>query len=375
MFSTGLLRILERLAAFCMLSGVVLGLTVDQLLARAGFHTPLLPNLLKFETLPASSLQELERSSEARATDKVRLIVLMRPLSVEALEVLAQSTATSKPHMATELLVQAAALGWRNVAMQAAVIRSAASAKNWGVVAPRLLALTKLKSLDAIDPSTFVTADAREYAPQIVAAFADDGIAWFEFANWLRRTGRERESKYLLAQTPSYSDEDACNQLGLLARQFVKVGEIDFAAELIGSRCRGYLTPASSGLIIDQHFGEVSRGPFEWQMAPHSGLSVRTGMLDGKAFVEVVNADPLTRKIASKLVLKSNFEKFRVIEFENLSAKDLQPNSLQLYYECVAFGGRYKEPLKLDVKSFGGDCAILRVGFELPTGRFRVWSD
>lgn len=364
-----------RIAAFCLLSGSVLGFATDHILGTVGLEATFLPELFKFKTLPASSLQKQGSGRETEATDIARLAVLKQPLSVEALEALARSSATSEPQMSTKSLVQAAALGWRNIAVQVTVIRSAASAKNWGVAAPRLLALTKLNSLEAIDHSVFSAADAREYVPDILPAFAYDGLAWFKFTNWLRDAVRESESRFVLAQTPSYFDEGSCNQLGLVASEFIRDGEIEFAAELIDSRCRNYLTPPSSGLSIDKHFGDQQRGPFEWLMLPQSGVSFRTGFANGKNFVEITNSDPLRRKIAVKFIHNNSRRKEKEILFQSLNAVQSKPENLYLKYECAELGVRHRNSPKNDTSSLKGDCLFFRVSFYLATGHFRVWSE
>lgn len=369
------LPLLGRIGAFCLLSGVVLGLTTDQFLAKVTADASFLPGPFRFKTLPGLSIQELGSRTEIEAMDTARLAVLRQPLSVEALGALAQSSATLKLQMSTKALSQAAALGWRGVSVQTAVIGSAAAAKRWDVAAPRLLALAKLHTLDALDHSVFVTAHAREYAPQIVQTFAHDGVAWFRFSSWLRARGGEKQSMYLLAQTPFYSDEDACNQLGFLARKFVHDGQIDFAADLIGVRCQSYLTPPTNGLSINQHFGQVRRGPFEWQMIPHSGVSFRAGLAQGKAVVEITNADPLPRKIAIKLVQRGDYNKPKKVLYEDLDSIIRKPRILKISYECAMYSVKGSKSLTNLTRTSGVDCDVFRAFFQLSTGHFRLWTD
>lgn len=364
-----------RIAAFCLLSGMVVVLTADTMMGNLGLSDVSLPQLVRFKTLPASSRQALENGKDNEAITIARAAVLKQPFSVEALTSLALSSAVSKPEMSSQALAQAASFGWRNVAVQAIVIKSAALENNWNGVAPRLVALSNLNKLDALDPSVFVTANAGTYASKIAPAFAQNGIAWFRFADWLKDNGAENERASLLAQTPPYNRESDCIQLGQTARKLVSEDRVNMAADLIHSRCQGYLTPASGAITIDQHFGDSRRGPFEWQLAPEPGVSVRIGTSVGKIAVEVENVDPVQRVIASKILSKHDHRtKFRALF--RLSDLNVPHRSIMpLSFECI--GSKFLTASSGPVSGalYTSPCKFYRVKLSLPQGRFQLHVD
>lgn len=375
MFSTGSLRILERAAAFFMLFGLVLGLTADHVLGRMAVDAALLPEFFKSASLPASSLQKLEVGREEEAITMARRAVLKQPLSVEALAVLAQSSAFADSDMSSAVLAKAAELGWRNVFVQVAVINSAASVKSWRVVAPRVFALATLNELDNLDPAKFIEVDAPEYGSQMAPAFSSNGLAWFKFVKWLGDKGFKREHDGLLLQTPLLVREVDCVRLGQEAGELVREGQVSFAANLIGSRCQGYLTSASKSLVVDQHFGDSRRGPFEWQMIPRTGVNFSIIMKGGKPQLEVTNSDPLRRIIASRIIRADKLKGSRTLFFHRLDGGASRKELLPLSAKCVEriFDGEGTP--QSSIGNISMSCSFLHITFQLPSGRYHVGTD
>lgn len=375
MFGPGPVRIFERVAAFLMLSGLVLGLTADNLLGRTAVDTSLLPELFKSASLPASSLKKLAVGREEEATAIARRAVLRQPLSVEALAVLAQSSAIADSDMSSIVLAKAAALGWRNVFVQVAVINSAASVKSWRVVAPRVFALARLNELDSLDPKVFVDVDAPEHGSQMAPVFSSNGLAWFKFLKWLGEKGFKREHDGLLVQTPLFVREADCVRLGQAADELVREGQVSFAADLIGSRCKGYLTLASKGLAIDQHFGDSRRGPFEWQMIARPGVNLSIITKGGKPQLEVTNADPLPRTIASRIIRAEKLKGSRTLFFQRLDSGASRKEHLPLSAKCVERASEGLSGQKSFVRINSVTCSFLHITFQLPSGHFQVGTE
>lgn len=375
MLTQGTVRLLKRTLLFCLLACFALGVTTDAILARVGVSGTFLPAIFHSKSLPASSLDQLANGKEQESIATARFAVLKQPLSVEALAVLAQSSATAKPQLSSQALTQAARLGWRNVTVQAAIIESAALVRNWDVVSPRLLALTRLNRMEVIDQTVFGLTDAREYASQIAAEFANDSSAWFMFIKWLRGNNRIGESKYLLYKTPSYDREEDCVRLGVLAQDFVRYNETELAAALVGDRCQRFLTSASSGLTINQHFGNTRRGPFEWQTMLHPGVSYRTGLDYGRKFVEIVNLDPLPRTVASKLMRLDGARLNGRILFKRLESKDLEQRLLPVNFECTTLRDGGMVSISSSLEKMPLNCTMIRAKLRLPKGRFQIWLD
>lgn len=373
MLKTRSLQIAVRIAVFCAMSFIALGLMADILLAGFGLSTVLLPDVFRSKTLLTSSRDDLGRGREEGALNKARAAVLKEPLSAEALAVLALSSTSLKPYMSSNALVQAAGLGWRNILVQASVIESAASAKNWNAVGPRLLAVASLDKLDAINPAVFEINDAADYSAKIAPAFLDSGLAWFKVAQWMRSKGLESESKYFLAQTPAYNDVDACVWLKNTANEFIRDGDIAFAAGLIASRCGSFLTSASDSISFDQHFGDPGRGPFEWQMVGQAGVSFRTEMRSGKTILEIQNADPLPRIIASKILRTNELRLGEHTYAGELRINDSSGRVVPLFFESIGKRRRFwrtsSSTLNRSPDDNGG---FIRVYFKLPTGRFQL---
>jgi hypothetical protein len=326
--------------------------------------------------LPAASRTEVASGREDAAVNTAREAVLRQPLSVEALAVLARSTVVSNPQMSSEALTQAAGLGWRDAAIQASVIENASLTKNWDVVAPRLVALTNLNALEVIDPAVLAMESASHHAAQIAAAFADNGLAWFKFVKWMREKGFEKQSEALLAETPAYEREDSCARLGLTANEFVRAGRVDFAAELIDTRCQNFLTSASSALTIDKSFGNRDRGPFEWQLVSNSGVSVRIETVGGMTVVEVANSDPLPRTIAQRIVRARALQSGTVGYFKKMGPNSSDRNILPVEFDCVAVQHKSNEKAILSPdKILMGNCSFVKVNFQLGTGRFQIWTE
>lgn len=366
----------SQIVAFCLLTSMVLGLTTDYILGRAGRYASFVPQFFGSKSLPAASRAELASGRGQAAVSTARVAVLRQPLSVEALGALARSTVVLEPRMSSEALAQAAGLGWRDVAVQASVIESASLAKKWDVAAPRLLALANLNALDNIDPAVFASEDAPDYASKIAPAFSGNGLAWFKFAKWLRDKGLERQSEALLAQTPAYEREDACATLGLTASEFVRAGRVDFAAELVDRRCRNFLTSASSALDIDENFGGRDRGPFEWQVVNQPGVSVRIETTNAMTVVELENSDPLPRTIARKIVRTRAVQSGSVMYFNKIGASSSSRKKMPLEFECATLQRTpNSQTIPTMNKSMVENCLFVRVKFQLPPGRYRLWSD
>lgn len=375
MLGVGPVQISERIVVFCLLAGVTFGLTVDSVSARFGVNPFFLPKLFKSKSLSESSLEMLANGRDRQATDTARLAVLKQPLSVEALSVLARSSAVLKPQMSSGSLAQAATLGWRDVAVQTSVIETAAAVRNWDAVGPRLVALTRLGRLGAVERGIFITADAREYAPKVAHAFLEDGTSWLKFSKWLLAKGREADGKYFLRTAPTFQRDVDCFQFGLIANEFVRKGEIDFAAELVNYRCRSYLTTPSHGLSIDQNFGDSRRGPFQWKVENHPGVRYNIKSNDGRIILEVVNTDPLPRLIASKIVPRRNMIARNAIYSSNMSSGRLEARSLDLSFSCINGGASAAEYDLVSDLNGGDRCRFVRVKIKLPTGRFQLWGN
>lgn len=369
------LRMPAYIAVYCLLSGLVLALTADNVLGRQGIHVDFLPRFFRSRTLTASSQQPLESYQDYEAISTARAAVVKRPLSVEALSALALSSAASKPDMSSKALAQAASLGWRNANVQAVVIKSAALERKWSVAAPRLLALSNLNGLDALDSSVFVAAVDRSYAAKVAPAFAHNGVAWFKYAQWLKDQGLEKEREHILAQTLNYNRETDCVRLGLVAQQLVLEGRIDMAANLVRSRCESYITRVSDTITIDEHFGDTRRGPFEWQMVAQPGVSVRVGMNGGKAIVEVENGDPVTRVIASRLLSNESGSADLHTHFELSDLSNPLRKIKPLLFECQEFNSMEISDKTASTAFRASDCRFVRVKLKLPNGRFQLRAD
>lgn len=357
-----------------MLSCLVLGLTFDQIMGGMSIDSAWLPQPFKSKSLLAAGRDELRDGQEEDALATARLVISKQPFSADALELLARSSVALRPEMSSASLSQAAVLGWRNNAVQAVVIESAASSNNWAIVAQRLLALSKLNGLDLVDPTIFDAGRMRDNATQIAVEFSENSLDWFKFTKWLRMNGREEGSRYLLLRTPNYQTEEECNRLGLVAGDFVRRSEVEFAAKLISSRCREYLTSPTSGLAIDQNFGDSRRGPFEWHMVPNPGVTYSISSRSGKKVVEVFNADPLPRAIAQKIVRKKDlFRNFRIIS-RSLDRLGSQADSLSLRFTCFEQGGNKSFTLDFAYR-LPDNCEFMRVMFSLENGRSELWSD
>lgn len=374
MFGTRALSIAERIAAFSLMTGLVLSLTVDQIVGRVGLNNFLLPEIFKSKALIAASLDKLDLGRDEEATAIARLAVTKQPLSVDALFVLAGNSARVKPLISENSLVQAAKLGWRNAAVQAVVVDSAASAGEWEVVAPRLVALTKMGELGAVNPTVFGSADPRIFVPRVSPAFSDDGSAWFRFINWLRDNELKAESEYAVTKTPLYLQKDDCMFVGAMASKLVREGKIGIAEDLIRTRCRDFLTKSTSGLTINDHFGDDKRGPFEWQTLSHGGVSFKVLKKEGKARVNVRNADPLSREVASKVVRREIFESSRGLSFSRIDANTQEVMPLQILGRCI---GSLDQPLSglLSAQGARSSCEFVKVTFTLPSGGFQIWSN
>lgn len=368
--------LMSKIVAFCLLTSMVLGLTTDDILGRAGRYASFVPQFFGSKSLPAASRAELASGRDHAAVSTARAAVLRQPLSVEALGALARSTVVSEPRLSSEALAQAARLGWRDVAVQASVIESASLTKKWDVAAPRLLALANLNALDNIDPAVFASGDAPDYASKIAPAFSGNGLAWFKFAKWLRDNGLERQSEALLAHTPAYEREEACATLGLTASEFVRAGRVDFAAELVDPRCRNFLTSASSALAIDQNFGDRDRGPFEWQVVSQPGVSVRLETTNEMTFAVVENSDPIPRTIARKIARTRAVQSESVIYFNKIGASSSSRKNMPLEFECATLQPTQNSKAIPTVnESMFENCLFVRVKFQLPPGRFKLWTD
>lgn len=118
--SLNVLRMLARIAAFLALSATALGLAADRVIGEISVDSAFLPNIFKSSSLPTTSLRELAGGHNTEAQGIAQLALLKRPLSVEALTAIASSSAATKPDVSSNTLAQAAALGWRNVVIQAA---------------------------------------------------------------------------------------------------------------------------------------------------------------------------------------------------------------------------------------------------------------
>lgn len=372
MFGVGSLQILERVAAFCMMSGVVLGLTADNVLGTLALDAVFLPKSFKSKSLPASSLKDLAVGREMEATATAAKAVLKQPLSVEALAALAQSSAVLRPEMSSSALSQAAALGWRNVFVQATVIDSAASISSWSVVAPRVLALASLNELDQIDSAIFAKADVEEYALQIAPTFASNGSAWFKFVKWLGAKGLERERDGLLRQTPHYVDVADCIRLGQIAGEFVSRRQVSIAAELVDSRCQSYLTSASSGAAYDQHFGDSKRGPFEWQMIRRPGVNFSVTTTNSRTRLEIVNSDPLPRTIASKVILAESLASSPKLFVRRLDSVSSRLEPLPISVECAERLANRNDVVQSSVETERVSCVFVRLTFQLPSGHYQM---
>lgn len=367
------MRILERIVVFCLLSVLMLGLTVDSVSAKIGINAFFLPALLMSKTLPEASLDKLASGRDMEAIDIARLAIVKQPLSVEALSVLSRSSAVLNPEMSSESLVQAATLGWRDVAVQAAVIETATLAQNWAAVGPRLVALTRLDRLDAIERGGFLSADAQDYTSQVTHAFSDDGSSWLKFAMWLRTTGQNKDSEYFLGSAPSFNREDECFQLGQIANDFARENEIQFAAQLVSTRCQNFLTSASGEVSIDQNFGNNRRGPFEWKVTDQPGIIYNIKSKDGKSILEVVNSDPFSRLIASKVFAGKDVIVRDIMYSSSINSGKMEVRSLDLSFSCIDGGGAAPNSgLRFKLKDVDR-CDFVRVKFRLPTGRFQLW--
>lgn len=361
--------------AFALLSALVVGLTVDRVVGREALDAEFLPTLFKSSTLPASSLGHLANGRDDEAIAEARAAVFKQPLTVDALAALAKASAVVNPEMSSIALTQAAALGWRNVVIQTAVINGAASTKSWSIVAPRLLAMTKLNKLDNVSPAIFANADVEEYALQIAPAFSASGSAWFQFVKWLGGNGMTRERDGLLKQTPLYDREADCVALGLTANELARDGNISIAADLIDSRCRRYITSPESFIGIDQHFGDVRRGPFEWRIVSNSGVTFSVAAVDGKTHLDVVNSDPLPRKVASRMIRTASLEKSVKLLFTRLGTGNLPMEPLPVFTQCLEGEHSLRSPRVLVRSGVKMDCPFTRIVFQVPTGAFRIESD
>lgn len=360
--------------AFSLMTGLVLGLTVDQILGRVGLNNFLLPEIFKSKALIGASLEKLDLGRDDEATAIARLAVMKQPLSVDALFVLAGNSVRVKPLISENSLVQAAKLGWRNAAVQAVVVDSAASAGQWQVVAPRLVALTKMDELGAVNPTVFGSADPRIFVPQVSPAFSDDGSAWFRFINWLRDQELKGESEYAVTKTPSYSQKDDCMFVGAMASRLVLDQKIVIAEDLIRTRCRDFLTSAASGLTINEHFGDKTRGPFEWRTFSHPGVSVTIVRVDGKSRVNVNNVDPFPREVASKIVRREVFEGSRGLSFFRIGSDSPVIEQLKFSGRCI---GLSDESLRsrFQEAAVRRQCEFVQVTLTLQTGEFQIWSN
>lgn len=373
MFDRGQLQVLTRSAILCLLSGIVLGLAADNVLGRTGLSTTYLPQVFKLNTLPAATRQELANGRDEEAIALARKAVQRQPLSVEALASLAWASATSRPSMSSDALGQAARLGWRDAPVQVAIIKSAALTKNWSVVAPRLAALANMNKLDEVDPSIFAIEDA-DFSEKIAPAFADYGLAWFKFVNWLRDKGLSRQSNDLLLQTPAFDRQDACIQLGFLAFKVVREGRGALAATIVNSHCDKFLTSTESGLVIDQNFGDSQRGPFEWQTSGYPGVSVVVEKEFDGTFLEVVNGDPLPRPVATKIMQRGQLLNGDVVNAIAMRSRTRKHEVIPLDIKCIDRPDKVINYVSVSGKELANRCNMVRVTFALPTGHFRVWS-
>lgn len=366
---------LLRIAVFTLVACTAIGTALDHFLGTQSFSAAFLPGAFKSRSLTAESMEILSRRRFKEAIVSARNAVLTQPLSTEALIGLARSSAIENPKLSSETLLQAAALGWRGVTAQSAMIESGAFVGRWDVVALRLVALARLNELDAIDQSAFASADVRDYAPQIAPAFTQSGMAWFKFSKWLKDNGLERESDYVLTQTPIFQRKDDCAYLGHTAQELVRDRKILLAAELIESRCKSFLTWPSSSISIDQHFGDKSRGPFEWQVLPHSGVSFNITNNDGATRLEIRNADPLTRKFATKIVkIDKSHEDVNI--YSNIKLKGGEPHDMRFVsVKCIYPILSNKERARQEGIIGSGRCPFGMVSIDLPRGQIFIDGD
>lgn len=372
MFSAGPSGILGRIAVFCTLSAFILGHTTDHFMGRSALDVSFLPEFFKSASLPAASLEKLGDGREEQAFTLARNAVLKQPLSVNSLSALAQTSAVVNSNMSSNALSQAAALGWRNLFVQVAVVNSAALVNNWKVVAPRVLALASLNKLDELDPAIFAGTNVPEYTQQIAPVFSSSGLAWFKFIKWLGDNSLNRERDGLLMQTPVYVREADCVRLGQVASELVREGQVSFAADLIRSRCQSFLTSASSGLVIDEHFGDSQRGPFEWQMISHSGVSFNISTGDGSVRLEVINSDPIDRRIASKIVRIDRLENLSEPFFHRLEDGDVKNDNFLMEVQCVEGSSKGAKYENVSFAKRDADCHFVHITFQIPNGHFQM---
>lgn len=375
MFGVKTLRLLAKIAAFCLVSSLTVGLTVDLVFAEQGVSGALLPELLHSKSLPSLSLNQLTDGEEYEALSTARSAVLRQPLSVEALTGLARSSANLKPQMSMASLAQAASLGWRDALVQAMVINAAASTNSWKVVAFRVLALTKLDRLDLVNQANFADENAPMYTQPMVEAFTNDGVAWFRFVGWLRTMGREVESEHLLAETPFFNRIEECIHLGYIAQDFVREGKIDFAAELVDNRCQKFLTSSKDRHMITPNFGDYQRGPFEWQIVTKSGIDFRVFPNDGANALEVFNRDPVPRVIARKIMRRSEYEAAGKLHLVQFGGGDLIEKFVPISVECANRESDYRGDEVASTLIARRHCPFVRVKFQIPSGRFRLMQE
>lgn len=358
MFGAVPLRTLERIAAFCMLSGFVLGVTADHVLGRMALDAALLPKFFKSASLPASSLKELAGGRDEEATATARRAVLKQPLSVEALAALAQSSAVLEPEMSSSALSQAAGLGWRNIVVQNAALRSAANEGQWEVVGRIVDAAARLRSLDKVDKEIFEHHDPSIYARMMAPAFIYSPASWFAFARWLRENDLRIQSAEVIQNSPYYAEESGCVRLGMALDDLIKFGQIEAAAKIIEGRCNAFLTSPSSGLRFGQQFGNIRRGPFEWKLAGNSGVNFKMNDVSGDFYLIIENKDPIARRFASKILHKKYLESDLMIFMRKYGDRSSKIRPITLSKQCIS-----------------GDCDFLSVSFEIPQGMYQVWAE
>lgn len=303
------------------------GMGLDAISLRYAPLAKVTPGMFRSVSWLRLSETSVTSASAVRASEVARSAVLARPLDPNALILSAQALGMQNPMLSSAPLGVAVKLGWRNIEAQNAVITSAVSLRAWEVAAPRIVALTRLRNLDALPPKIIGTwAVGNGYATLHSEFFNKNSEHWLYFFRWLNSKSAE-EANIFFRAFPNTAKIANCEILVSGANIVAGRGALALADEVMGGSCAVVSAQTGAQLEFRDSLRALFSGPFDWKFAEHPSLSHKVYSHYNDVRLSVTNSDAVPRLFATKIVKfppgnyklsMDSVRKSEIVEMENI---------------------------------------------------------